>query len=492
KHAAGRGTTTIITETMGVGCSMGYQGMLWFMEAIKDQPIRIFAVASTMIPGNPKLQTATVIKPEEWEQLLVNPQVVGLGEAYWTTVLDNEELYENFALALGHRKTIEGHSAGARGRMLMAYLATGVSSCHEPINADEVLERLRLGVCVMIREGSIRRELETVAPVLSKANIDFRRLSLCSDGLDGEEMIRYGYMEYIVQKAINLGFDPITAVQMATLNVAEHFGLAQDLGGIAPGKMADFLLIPDLRIIQARWVICKGQMIAREGQLIIPPRVHHYPPEAYRSIRLRPEFTADDFAIPAPGREQARVRIIQQVTDMLTKEGEAILPVVNGVIQQDPSQDILKVATMSFIREGQKTVALIKGFGIRQGAFASSTAWDEPNISVLGDNEDDMAQAVNHVINMGGGTVVCQSGKITAELATPIGAQISEETVEGFAEKTALVTRAIKDLGYPGANPMLGLDVLTFVGVPKLRMSSKGLVSSKERKLVDLIIDGGD
>jgi adenine deaminase len=249
------GTTTIITETMEIFPITGYEGVIDFLASLSDQPIKIFATAPSMVSISKK---ARGISKKTLRKLLVRDDILGLGESYWQIVLQEpEEYFPIFKETLQYGKRLEGHSAGAKKEKLMAYIASGISSCHEAINAEEVLERLRLGMHVMIREGSIRSDLAPISRI-KDAGVDFRRLIFVEPG----DLLEKGYMEVVVQKAIDCGFDPVHAIQMATINVAEYFFLDGIVGGIAPGKYADMLVIPNPGIIKAEYVISKGKVIA--------------------------------------------------------------------------------------------------------------------------------------------------------------------------------------------------------------------------------------
>ena len=257
RYAARGGTTTIITESMEIAYVRGYSGLVEFLEALRDQPIKLFATIPSLLALSPETKRKAV-DVDLLGELFRREEVVGLGESYWQSVLQDDARFLQLSQrSLEEGKTVEGHAAGAREEKLMAYLASGVSSCHESVSLEEALERLRLGLRVMIREGSIRKELEALAR-LKDERIDFRRLVLVTDGVSPQELLEKGYLEHVVQKAIDLGFDPVTAIQMATLNPAEHFHLDGFLGGIAPGKYADLVVIPDPRTIQAEYVISNG------------------------------------------------------------------------------------------------------------------------------------------------------------------------------------------------------------------------------------------
>ncbi|MEA3437188.1 MAG: adenine deaminase C-terminal domain-containing protein, partial [Thermodesulfobacteriota bacterium] len=425
KYAMKGGTTTIITETMEPFPVSGYDGVVDFLESLKDQPIKIFSTAPFMASIS---DAARGISIETLKKLLSRDDIVGLGESYWQSVLQKPDLsIPILHEALLSGKSLEGHSAGAGTNKLNAYIAAGISSCHEPIKADEVLERLRLGLYVMIREGSIRRDLEEISKI-KDFGIDLRRLVLVSDGVEPEDLLKKGYMEFIVQKAIDCGFDPITAIQMATLNVAEHFSIDSIIGGIAPGRYADLLIIPDERTIEAQYVISNGQVIAQNGNLLKQPRRHAFSKQSMTSVHLTRKFNASDFAViiqKAAG--VVEVRIINMVTDLVTSELKMTVHVVDGEIRQDINSDIIKITAIDRTHNpGKIFTGLIKGFCLKKGAFACCASWDTTDIIVIGANDADMALAVNRIFDLQGGAVVSLNGNIEAELPMPVFGILSD------------------------------------------------------------------
>lgn len=471
------GTTALVTESLEVYAVAGLAGVNDFLAALSDQPIKIFSTAPFMASIS---RRAHGIDSADLNELLSREDVVGLGESYWQSVIQEpDRALPALEAALRSGKTLEGHTAGARGNKLAAYLAAGISSCHEPITADEVLERLRLGIHVMIREGSIRRDLEAIAAI-KDAGIDTRRLILVTDGLSPRDLIEKGGMEFVVRKAIEHGFDPIVAVQMATLNVAEHFRLDAVIGGIAPGRSADMLVLPDLRTFRADIVIGNGKVIARQGRLMVEPRRHRYLPASLTSVLLPEDVRPIDFQIAAEGETRVKVRVIEMVTDLVTKETVLDLLVTDGRIHADPGRDLVKVAAIDRTHVPGKTfVGLIKGFGLKAGAVACSAAWDTSDIIVAGADDDDMAIAVNRIRKLQGGIVVAVDGAIEAELPLPVFGLMSEETLQRVAAKLAEVTSSVNRLGCPFPDPLLTLITLTGAAIPYLRICEEGLVNLK-------------
>jgi len=481
------GTTTLITETMEAFPIRGAEGVKDFLAALKDQPIKIFTTAPAMasISGKTKGMPVDVLS-----DLLKQEGMVGLGESYWQAVNQAPDIFlPMFGRTLASGHLLEGHSAGASGKKLMAYAATGISSCHEPIAAGEVLSRLRLGLYVMIREGSIRRDLEAISKI-KDFGIDFRRLILVTDGVSPADLLQKGYMEYVVQKAIDCGFDAVTAIQMATLNVAEHFGLDALVGGIAPAKHADMLIIPDPATIIPEFVISRGRVVAENGQALSQPRRHVFSEQSLASVHIPEPLKTADFTIRSPaGAPSVRLRIIDLITELVTQELEMEMPVADGEILADIGKDIIKVAAIDRVHEpGKRFVGLIQGTGMQSGAFASSAAWDSSDIIVVGASDADMAFAVNRIREMQGGAVVCNGQAVLAELALPVmGIMGSMPIVEMAAQLDAIRT-AIAELGVHFSDPLLTLVTLTGAAIPYLRICDEGLVNLKNGKTAGLWI----
>jgi adenine deaminase len=483
------GTTTIITEASDITSPLGYEGIIQFLASVKNQPIKVFVTAPPLATISPVTEEhATTVG--ELRQLLKRKEIIGLGEPYWGEVVNGDRrILDLIAETIKMGKKVEGHSAGATGKKLQAYISSGVSSCHEPITAEEVRERLGLGLFVLIREGEIRRELEAISKI-KEENIDFSRLALSTDGLGPWQLTSDGYMEFVVQKAINLGFSPILAIQMATINPARHFDIDDISGGIAPGKYADIVIIPDLRTIRAEYVISNGRVVARNGELLVPPRKHRYPKSSRDSINLVRELDAGDFAIPVGGnRRQAKVRLIDQVTNLISREAFIDMPVSAAQLKPDTSQDILKVAAIERAYGTGKTfVGLIRGIGLKRGAIAVSAVWDCGDIIVVGAEETDMAQAVNRIKQLGGGMVVCAGNRILAEIALPIFGIISTQPMEAIASSLYDIQQAANDLGCRLPDIRTTLAVLTSPAIPFLRICESGLFNLQQNSFVDLIV----
>jgi adenine deaminase len=476
------GTTTIITETMEVFPVAGVEGVTDFLASLKDQPVKILATAPAMASIS---RAALGVPPGIMEQLAKREDIVGLGESYWQTVFQTPDAFQsNFEALLKNGKPLEGHSAGASGNKLAAYAAMGISSCHEPTSAEDALERLRLGFYVMAREGSIRRDLKAISGILDR-NVSLRRLIVTTDGVSPADLLELGYLEYPVQKAIDYGFDPVTAIQAATLNVAEHFGLDHAVGGIAPGKIADLVIIPDPGTIRSEYVISNGRVISQGGQLQISARRHRYSPQSLDTIRLPKKLTAEDFKIRAGHGNHgvARVRVIDMVTDLVTRELMEDAPVLNSEILCPKNGGLSKIAAIDRTRgSGEMFTGLIRNFGLNSGALACSAAWDTSCIVVVGADDADMALAVNRIHDLKGGVVLCDQGKIICELALPVFGIISDLPVDQIARRLKEIKTSAQGLGVDFPDPVLTLITLTGAAIPYLRICEEGLVNLKDGK----------
>ena len=488
EYAMKGGTTTIVTEFLEPYFIAGYDGSVDFLESLKKQPIKILATApaATSISHN-----ARGISDDALQKLLKRNDIMGMGESYWQAVLqDPDEVLPLFEQTLLAGKTLEGHTAGASEKKLSAYIASGITSCHEPINADQVVERLRLGLHIMVREGAIRKDLEEIAKI-KDLEIDLRRLILASDSISPQDLMENGYMESIVQKAIDCGIEPIKAIQMATLNVAEHFSIDNFLGGIAPGRYADLVMIPNIATIDAKIVISNGQIIAQNGTLLSPPRKHAFSNDNLNTIKLPRDLEPSDFVIRAPGNaNNTYIRVIKMVTDLVTSEEKMNWPVSDGQLKADLAKNVIKIAAIDRTHKpGKLFVGFIQGFGLQSGAMASSAAWDSSDIVVVGANDADMAFAVNRIRKLQGGTVVCENEKILSELPLPVFGLISDLSLESIDQKFKDVSKAAKGLGVPFSKPMLSLITLTGAAVPYLRICEEGLVNLKNGTTLSLFIE---
>jgi adenine deaminase len=483
-YALATGNTTAVTEMAMIANVAGKAGIAWFLEEAAAQPMRLFFLAPSLTPPFPELETSLGLSPRDLEQILKRPQVLGVGEAYWPRVLgEDPRVLAAYARARGLNKTREGHAAGARAENLAAYAAAGTTSCHEATTLEEALERLRMGMAVMIREGFVRREFPAIAPLLTRG-VDLHRVMLVSDLFDPAELIQGRGMNALLAQAVEAGCPPVTAVQLVTRNVADYYHL-RDLGGIAPGKLADLVLVQDLRSFACRQVWVSGELVVDEGLLLPGPAPFLYPAETRKTLAV-PPLGPEVFSLPGGGRE-TNVRVVRIVNETITREATVPLPARNGLLQADPTRDLLKAAV--FQRQDpvlRPALGFVQGFGLQRGAVATTFTWDAANLLVIGADDREMALAANRVVSLGGGVVVTAGETIQAEMPLPIMGLISERPLPELARQIADLEESFRTLGSTLQRPFLTLQTFCFTGLPFIRLTDKGLADVRRKKLVDL------
>lgn len=488
-YALASGNTTAVTECAMMAGAWGMPGIEAMLEEAAIQPMRLYWTAPPLVPPFPDLETSAGLSFEDFSTLLKRPDFVGVGEAYWPSVTDGDpRINKRFALAAELGKTQEGHAAGARKERLMAYAASMVSSCHEAINVQDALDRLRLGVAVQIRQGFVRKEMDEVVPGL-KDLPDTRLVSLATDLADPAELMAQGAMNPLLAKAVELGVPPARAVTWCSLNPAAHFGLER-LGGLAPGWVADMVLVEDLESFRAKAVFLAGRQVASDGEVSVDLGEHHYSEAARQTIRC-PELTADALRVPGSGG-RVKVRVAAIASGTITKEEQLELTVVSGAVQADPSQDVQKVVHLNrHTTEQRLSVGFTSGWGLSKGALATTLEWDTCNVIVVGTKDADIIAAVGRVRELGGGIVLAVEGEIKAELPFPIAGVISDLPLSEIVARMRALEAGLQELGCALERPLLTIQTICFTGLPFLRLTDKGLVDVRKREFVDVVLSDG-
>ncbi|RLE67546.1 MAG: hypothetical protein DRJ43_07260 [Thermoprotei archaeon] len=398
---------------------------------------------------------------------------------------------EKIRASLRVGKTVEGHSDNIVGPELCAYASAGISSCHEATGPIEAAERLRLGMYAMIREGSAWKDLAACIKAITDMGLDHRRAVLVTDDRHPEDLLEEGHMDHVVRRAIEEGVDPVKAIQMATINPAEHYGLDHYIGAIGPGRAADMVLLSDLEAVEVDMVISDGFLVARNGTMMVRPVKKPYPEEAKRTVRLHKALEPSDFElkVKAPdGPVKAHVIGVEEgkaTTRHLIEEVE----VSGGLIRPDPARDIALVAVVERHKAtGNIGRGLVKGFGLRSGAVASTVAHDSHNLVVMGVDTADMALAANKVAECGGGMAVADKGRILALLELPVAGLMSEEPIEVVAEKVRELGRAWRELGCEMESPFMTLSLIALPVIPELRITDRGLVDTVRFQLLNVLV----
>ena len=491
--AVPRGCTAAVGEVTHIANVGGYAGVRAFMEGLEGLPFRAYAVApmisffcSDRGDGKP------MVSAEEIEEFLGHPRVLGLGEIYWPFAVPAPEVLERLVGAARRAgKAVDGHSAGARGQKLQAFAALGVTSCHEPITEAEVVERLRLGLDTMVREGAVRQDLDALKPLISQG-FDLRRLCLITDGPWPDVLVQRGFLDHLYRRAVGLGMTPAQAIRTLTLHPAEHFGLDRDMGGLAPGRFADFCVVTDLEALGCERVYCGGRLVAQEGKLLAAARPNEHLRRTVPPVRLPARLEPDHFRIPAPAGRRAAVRAIEPLTNIVNREAREELPVRDGALVVDPAAGYTKVVAMDRFGQGRRTLGVLKGFGLQRGACAVSYSFDCANLVAVGANDADMALALNRMAELRGGFIVADGGRIVAELPLEVGGAVSEAPVEQQAANILAVQDALRRFGCRLDSPLVSIMTLTFSAVPALRIRERGLVHIRSGRSVGLFVQPDD
>ena len=487
----GHGTTALVASCDELGSVFGYRGLRLFLEEVERHPLRAYTLVSMAVPQDPLLCNTADFDNTAFGQALADPRILGVGEVVsWLRLIGcDEQLLERIHMARARGRLIHGHTAGARDRNLCAVAATGVSSCHEPIRMEDALERLRLGYWTMLREGSFRQDLEKTLKPLMERNISWQRIMLVTDSMTPDDVEGRGHMDHVVRRAISLGLSPMQAIQAVTVNAATYSGLDQEIGGIAPGRFADFVLIDDLEQCQVREVLIGGELVARDGVSQVTREPLSVPDDMMHSLGLRAGVRADAFAVPCASR-RARLRVIELLNSTITAERIVNVTSESGFIKASAREDLLKVAVFDRHHGSAKAaIGFLKGFGAKMGAIGLTVNLDENALMVVGSNDEDMAYCANRLIECGGGIVLVDRGQILANAEFPLGGICSLEPWQEVGRRLRQIHACLREHGALFEKPLFPLSFLTFVALPALRITARGLVNAKERKIVPLFVD---
>lgn len=493
------GTTTIMMDPHEIANVLGMKGVELMVEEGRHLPLNVYATMPSCVPATADFETnGATLSPKDIDKgLSSSDAIIGLGEMmnYPGVVNGDEKVHDILKATLAQHKIITGHYpvCDEGGTGINAYLASGARCCHETTRMEDALAKMRLGMHVQMREGSAWCDLKEVAKALTTQNIDSRFASLVSDDLHPDTLIHQGHMDYIIRRAIEEGIDPITAIQMATLNAAQCFMLDDEIGSVTPGKYADLVLLHDLPKIKVAYTIVNGECIAKDGLLIEGLPKTTYPDFAKQTMQISKSFTAEDFKIKVPQNETStsvKVHIIDIIEKLATTHHQiGELHAYNGELTSDLTQDFIKLAVIDR-HSGKATMGkgFVRGFKLESGAVASTIAHDAHNLSVLGTNDEDMALAANTLAQCGGGQVVVQNGHILALNPLPVAGLMSEDPIEDVAKRVAQIDEAWKTIGCPIASPFMTMALLSLAVIPELRLTNKGLIDTQSFKPIDLFV----
>lgn len=505
RAVAPRGTTGMFIDPHEIANVFGLEGVKLMVEEAAEQPIHVWVQVPSCVPSAPGLETpGASISPEDVAEAMRWEGIIGLGEMmnFPGVFLSDEKMHAEMAETVAANKTIGGHYAAPDlGLPFHGYVAGGAEDDHEGTNIDDAMARVRQGMKAMLRYGSAWHDVAAQITAITEKGLDSRHFILCTDDSHAETLVKDGHMDRVLRHAIEQGLEPMTAIQMATLNTAEHFRLARDLGQIAPGRVADILLVSDLHKFQAEMVISKGQIIAEDGNLLVDLPSYKYPDWAIQSVRLGKKLTANDFQLlaPSPLMEDGRgggftANVIGVIENQApTRHLRIEVMPKNGEIPIDLGRDILKIALVERHKgTGGVNVGLVRGFGFTERcAIATTVAHDSHHMIVVGTDEAMMAQAANTLGKVGGGQVVIKDGEVIGQVELPIAGLMSNEPAKIVAKKAATVLAGFQACGCTLNNPNMQLSLLALVVIPELRISDLGLVDVTKFKFIPVVENDG-
>jgi adenine deaminase len=475
------GTTAVIADPHEIANVMGVDGIKYMMADAASTPLRVFFTAPSCVPATPFETSGAILGPEEIDILMREEQVVALGEMmnFPGVIGKDPVVMEKLKIAKKYQKPIDGHAPLLSGSELCKYVKAGISTDHECTQLEEAAEKKRLGMKIMIREGSSARNLEE----LSSVGGEF----LVSDDRHPEDLLK-GHIDQTLKKTVDIGMDPLEALKMVTINPASHYNL--NCGILKPGSVADMVLVDDLKDFKVLKVWINGELVAEGRKLLFQIN----PPHMKSTFRVNPLKTSD-FEVKSPQKGQKEknmenketIRVIEVIEgQLITNEAEAVLNVVNGNLQPNIEEDILKIAVVERYGNNHISNAFVKGFRLKNGAIASSVAHDSHNIIVVGTDSKDMVEAASILSKNRGGLVTVFNGKSNS-LKLPIAGLMSPLSAEDVSSQLNILHEVVSEMGCKLASPFMTLSFMALLVIPKLKISDRGLFDVENFQFVNLI-----
>ncbi len=478
------GTTAIIADPHEIANVMGEKGLRFFLDGTAELPVDIYFMLPSCVPATPLETSGFHLGAAALRSFRKKPRVLGLGEVmnYPGVIKGDREVIAKIRAFSG--MVIDGHAPLLMGRMLNAYVAAGIGSDHECTELAEAEEKLRLGQHIMIREGTLAKNLRTLLPLVTP--ITLPHCSFVTDDLHPADLLACGHLDHLLRQALAAGMELVPALMMVTHNTARYFGL-KGRGAIAPGYQADLTILSSVKPLQVQSVIKNGRLIFDQGELLVDIESLKVGADL-KAMQVRP-WGPEALAIPWEG---AKIRVIELIPgQLLTREVVAATVPRRGLLEADPERDLLKLVVMERHHgTGNFGLGMVRGFGLKRGAIASSVAHDSHNILCVGANDGDMYAAVKAVEAMGGGLAVAAEGKVRATLPLPIAGLMSTDPLPVVAAKWKELQVASRSLGCPLEEPFMTLSFLALPVIPELKITDRGLVDVRQFKHVPLFLGG--
>ncbi len=512
RAVAVRGTTGMFIDPHEIANVFGLKGVKLMVDEAQKQPIHVWVQMPSCVPSAPGMETpGASIGPKEVATAMKWKGIIGLGEMmnFPGVFMGDKNMLDEMSITHAAGKTIGGHYASPDiGLPFHGYVAGGAEDDHEGTRLEDAVIRVRQGMKAMLRYGSAWLDVASQAKAITKLGLDSRRFMLVTDDLHAQTISKDGHMDRVLRHAIEQGIDPMTAIQMMTLNTAEHFGLTKEMGMIAPGRWADVVLVKNLKKFKADLVVAKGQVIADKGKWKVSLPKFSYPSWVTKSVKLKRRLKADDFRLefPSPtgrrvpvrvgargeGKSKVKANVIGVIENQApTKHLTFNMKPVNNEIQADMKRDIAKIALVERHKgTGGVTMGLVNGFGFTSKcAIASTVAHDSHHMIVVGTDDASMAVASNSLARSGGGQVVVKNGVVIGKVELKIAGLMSNQKADVVAKKAESILKGFKACGCTLNNPNMQLSLLALVVIPELRISDKGLVDVTQFKFIPVLED---
>lgn len=476
------GTTTIISDPHEIANVMGIAGVRFMLMESSSSPFDFFFMAPSCVPATNMETSGAELKATDLSELKDEPRVLGLAEMmnFPGVLAGDKEVLEK--LMLYKDKILDGHCPFLKGHDLQAYLTAGIRSDHEATEPSEGLEKVGSGMMLMIREGTSAKNLEALLPLVKTGNS--RRFCFVSDDLHAEDIQKRGHLNFMIKKAIQFGMDPVTAIQLATLNPAEYFGL-KDRGAVAPGYCADIVVLDDLAGFEVAGVYKNGRVVVDQGELVnFPVTANRIPDMDSGPLNIAP-LTPDSFRIPC---HRGKARVIELVPgQIITRLCYEDVKSADGWVVADIESDVLKLCVVERHQaSGRIGLGLVRGFGLKRGAIASSVAHDSHNVIAVGVSDEEILTAVEELKIMGGGLVVAMGNAILAKTVLRIGGLMSTKPLDPLVKELHEIKQASLSLGCSLEDPFMALSFLALPVIPEIKLTDMGLVDVNKFKIVPI------
>jgi len=466
------GTGVVVIDPHEYANVLGLDGIRYVLESSKNLPVDFFIMLPSCVPATTFETAGARLTAEDLKLMIGDERIAGVAELmnYPAVYLGLES--ELAKIEAGKGKNVDGHAPGLRGRNLNAYVLAGIQSDHESTELAEAKEKLRLGMHILLREGSTERNLATLVPLVNSHNA--MNCSFATDDKLAGDLVAEGHIDHCVRKAIRAGLPPIPALQIATISTARHYRL-RNYGAVAPRYWADFIVFDDLKSPVVRQTYKKGILVAEEGEYLAPQRALVPRPRSTMNLRYQ---APDDFKVRVT--RPARIRVIEVVPNQIVTRHLLAKPrTEGGQVVPDVERDILKLVVVErHHATGNVGVGFVRGFKLKAGALGSTVAHDAHNVVVVGASDDDIAQAIDELVKMQGGQVAVSNGKVRAELALPIAGLVSDRPLQEVIGRTADLNTAARTMGCELAAPFLTLSFLSLSPIPELRLTDQGLIDT--------------